>query len=259
MGARDTAGGVIVCLPPLGFAPRARGAGLEHTGRVGLRGVLRLRDTNPPHGTLEARITGHERQGEPPVDEWQERLQRVRRGEAAARDQLFMALLPRVRNLVRYLVRGDREVDDISQQALLQIWSGLASYRGDGSFTAWTDRITARCVFGARRRETRDEIPVGDATEALRDPAGCGHASYQRRRELAAALDTLPSAQRDALVLHRVVGCSVAETALELQCPEETVRSRIRLGLQRLRAQLGDESEERPSVHQGVAREGAVG
>jgi RNA polymerase sigma-70 factor (ECF subfamily) len=46
-------------------------------------------------------------------------------------------LLPRVRNLIRYLIRGDQDVDDIAQGALLAVLRGLPSFRGQGSLESW--------------------------------------------------------------------------------------------------------------------------
>jgi RNA polymerase sigma factor (sigma-70 family) len=51
-------------------------------------------------------------------------------------------------------------------------------------------------------------------------------------------LDELPDAQREALVLHHVLGMTVSEVADQLEAPQETVRSRLRLGKDRLRQLL---------------------
>lgn len=148
-----------------------------------------------------------------------------------------------VRNLVRYLVRGDRDVDDLSQDALLLILEGIRTYRGDGPFRSWAARVVARSVFAARRSSARRaEQPMDEA--ALIDEPATLPDRYYLRRQVAERLDALPLAQRDALVLHCVVGLRVAEVATELGVPEETVRSRIRLGKDRLRQQLSDPSPE---------------
>ena len=162
--------------------------------------------------------------------------------DAAASEKLFMELLPRVRNLVRYLVRGDRDVDDLTQEALLMILRGVATYRGEGAFRSWTDRIVARSVFARARRvklvvfeeDWSNEVAHVDADEASTQSPD----TYTLRRQLVSALDRIPQPQRDALVLHHALGLSVAEVAEELDTPEETVRSRLRLGKARLREHL---------------------
>jgi RNA polymerase sigma-70 factor (ECF subfamily) len=169
-------------------------------------------------------------------------LARVR-GAAASRAQagaLMAEILPRVRNLVRYLVRGDQAVDDLAQEALVAILRGLPGYRGDAPLLAWVDRIVVRSTFERRRRErvrhTREgaEIPADDAP-LMRQSAP---EIALDRRALVAALEAMNPQQRDALVLHHVVGMSVPEVASALEAPLETVRSRLRLGMSQLRERL---------------------
>jgi RNA polymerase sigma-70 factor (ECF subfamily) len=161
-------------------------------------------------------------------------------GNRAAAEQLCRELLPRVRNLVRYLLRGDSRVDDVAQEALIAVLRGLASFRGDGRFESWVDRVVARTTFAAIRRiraETQPgERPVESAASDATDRRGD---SYLLRRELAAALDRLPADQRESLVLHFAIGMTVPEIADAMAAPHETVRSRLRLGKAALREALG--------------------
>src|SRR3569833_2933678 len=91
-------------------------------------------------------------------------------GDRAAAEVLCRELLPRVRNLVRYLVRGDSHVDDIAQEALIAVLRGLGTYRGDGKFESWVDRIVARTTFAALRR-LRAETQPGASDVADRESA----------------------------------------------------------------------------------------
>lgn len=173
--------------------------------------------------------------------ELSELVRQVTNGNGRATERLFLVLLPRVRNLVRYLVRGDRDVDDLSQEALLTLLRGLQSYRGEGTFWSWSDRVVARSVFAARkhRRPERwadSEPAVPDELSRVSEPPA-GDA-YCQRRELVTHLDTLPEAQRSALVLRYILGLTVPEISAELHVPQETVRSRLRVGKDQLRRRL---------------------
>jgi RNA polymerase sigma-70 factor, ECF subfamily len=166
----------------------------------------------------------------------------ARGGDPAATEQLFLQLLPRVRNLVRYLVRGDRDVDDLSQDALVMILKGMHGYRADGPFRAWVDRVVARSVFAAlRHRASSPTVIERDAeTAVFEGVSASGHEAYCMRRKLVEGLDRLPEAQRVALVLHYVMGLTVPEAAAELGVAEETLRSRLRLAKDRLRSVIDD-------------------
>ncbi len=161
-------------------------------------------------------------------------------GNTDALEMLFVALLPRVRSLVRYLVRGDRDVDDLSQEALLTLLRGLGTYRGEGEFGAWADRVVARSVFAALRRQgaPKERDAIGPDELKLVGASRAPEAQCMRR-ELAACLDDLPESQRSALVRHHVLGMTVPEVSEELGVPEETVRSRLRLGKGCLKRLLG--------------------
>ena len=160
-------------------------------------------------------------------------IQNATRGDREAAERIIESILPRVRNLVRYLVRSDGEVDDIAQQCLVSILKGLPQYRGEGDFHAWIDRITARRTFQEIRkaRATRlvqSELPVElIATETTDE--------YLHRRQVVRLLDQLPDAQRQAIVLHHVIGMTVPEVAEFLEVSFDTAKSRLRLGLKKLR------------------------
>jgi len=157
-------------------------------------------------------------------------------GDRAAARALLLELTPRVRNLVRYLVRGDEDVDDVAQEALIAIVRGLPTFRGDGTFESWSDRVTARATFAViRKRRTEDAARRDAGPDLAAVGEGDRPDEYLQRRRVVERLDAVPDAQRHAIVLHHVAGMSVGEVAEELSVPAETVRSRIRLGMARLR------------------------
>lgn len=168
------------------------------------------------------------------------RIAAASRGDRDAAEALCRELLPRVRNLVRYLLRGDARVDDVAQEALIAVLRGLATFRGDGRFESWVDRVVARATFSALRR-IRAETQPGQHAPVEGDAAVEVHGGdgYVLRRELALALDRLPGDQRESLVLHFAVGMTVPEIAEAAAAPIETVRSRLRLGKAALREALG--------------------
>jgi RNA polymerase sigma-70 factor (ECF subfamily) len=164
-------------------------------------------------------------------------IEAVVAGDRRETERLVRELLPRVKNLVRYLIRGDADVDDVAQDALLAIVRGVSGYRGDGELSSWADRVVARSVFAwiAKRRTDQARYVHTDDQGRWPDPEAVPPDKYLARREVVAKLDRLPFEQRHALVLHHVLGMSVPEVAAELGIPAETVRSRLRVGITKLR------------------------
>lgn len=162
-------------------------------------------------------------------------VEAARGGDRRATEALVRRLLPRVRNLARYLVGSDSEVEDMAQQSLIAIVRGLPNFRGEGRLESWADRITVRETLRyakAKRARRRREEQAGE------DPAwrpSLEGAPPGTRRELVRLLDRLPETQREAVVLHHVVGLSVPEAASQLGVSFDTLKSRLRLGMGKLR------------------------
>lgn len=162
-------------------------------------------------------------------------------GDREAATSLVRELLPRVRNLVRFLLHGDADVEDVAQDAVLAILHALPGFRGESAFETWYERIVVRLALKHARRGRRLLREPLDALESHDRAQGqLGTADlYVARRALARMLDDMPAEQREALVLHHVVGMSAPEVARTLGVPFETVRSRVRLGMIKLRGYFG--------------------
>ncbi len=202
-----------------------------------------MRSTTPPNAASSKVIELRPRQSSEPAPapiDLTPTIHAAQRGDADAMQTLVAAMLPRVRNLVRYLVRGD-DIDDLSQDALLKVLERLGSYRAEGRFESWVDGVTLRVTLRAlskRRAEARRKDHT-EADELAQSPHLPTSARYVSRRRAVQALDQLPDAQRHALVMHHVLGMTANEISAEISVPMETVRSRLRLGMGQLRAVMG--------------------
>lgn len=171
-------------------------------------------------------------------------VERAQRGDESATHALLLAFQPRVRNLVRYLVRGDDQVDDLAQQSLLTAFEGLAGFRAEGRFEAWLDGITLRVTLRAMKRFRLWRARQSDTLdEVLAEAHGGDPARFADRRRAVQALDRLPDKQRAALVMHHVLGMSAREIAEFEHIPEETARSRLKHGMALLRVAFGMREE----------------
>ena len=185
---------------------------------------------------------------EQPDDPTRSDVEAAQGGDRRAAARLIAAILLRVRNLVRYLIRGDEDVEDVAQEALVLVLRGLGGYRAEGSFRSWADRVVARSTFAwLERRKAHEQRALETVQLSTGAPEAGAVDEYLLRRRMAQALDTLPFEQRHALVLHHVLEMSVPEVAEETRAPVETVRSRLRLGRLRLRELLAPATERKVS------------
>ena len=152
---------------------------------------------------------------------------------------------------------GDpEEAADALQDAMVAAFRRAESYRGDAAVTTWLHRVVVNaCLDRLRRRKVRLAEPLPDdldehadrgalvtstqGASGTEDPADRAVAA-ERRSVVLAALETLPAAQRSALVLVDMEGYSVEETAAILECAPGTVKSRCSRGRARLAPLLAD-------------------
>jgi RNA polymerase sigma-70 factor (ECF subfamily) len=125
------------------------------------------------------------------------------------------------------------EAEDALQEAYARAsvrWRRLADYDNP---EAWVRRVAMNLAATAAKRARRRAL-------ALRrlDPHPVTHDLTADALDLAAALQTIPFAQRQAVVLHHLVGLPVTEIARELGLPAGTVKSRLARGRIALAARL---------------------
>ena len=172
---------------------------------------------------------------------------RAQAGDRAALRGLLTAVAPVVaRACRRVLGDANPDLDDVAQHALTGFVQRLRFFRGDSSVAHFAERIavyralTWRRDAGVRLRLTVPVPPDELETRPDGGPAPDAEVTAGRvRAALLTALDALPPAQAEALALHFLFDHTVAEIAAMADCPEETIRSRLRLGKRTLRALIG--------------------
>ncbi len=156
-------------------------------------------------------------------------------------DVRFEALLvERYADLLRlaFLVLHDRaEAEDVTQIAPERAWRSRAQLRSGQGSVFWLRRIVVREALRARSSPWRRLISTLHIVEA--DPSG-GQGEHIDRLDLVRAFEHLPRDQSAVVVLHHCLAYPVADVAAMLGVPIETVRSRLRLAMRRLREELQD-------------------
>lgn len=160
-----------------------------------------------------------------------ELVARCRRGDAAAKRELLLRVLPTIRGATRTLLAQRADADDATQQAMLDLLGGLDGFRGDGSLAGWARIIAVRAALRHAARQRRhasvvDPEPVLE-TRPAPEPHDDAPLAEALPRDVATYLDALPPVQRRALVLRHGLGYTVPEMA-EL-CGESvnTIKSRL--------------------------------
>ncbi len=159
-------------------------------------------------------------------------------------DAFVAAHRDRAVRLAWRLLGGDQAAaEDVTQDALVSAYRGLARFRGDSSIDTWFYRIVVRQAYSHLRwRKVRERFGRVEADEA-HDPSPAAQGDPALREQIARALEALPRNQRDAFVLVHLEGFTVSETAGIMGKATGTVKSHLHRALGKLRAQLRDAFE----------------
>ncbi len=158
----------------------------------------------------------------------------------------FEALLECYRTLLSrtaFLTTRDRgTAQDVLQEALVQVWRDLPSYRHHGSFKAWMLKILLNKARKHYRKKQVDTVALEEAMEA---PGNSDEPEETLEREEEAhlmrqALELLSPNHREVLVLRYYNDLTVPEIARVLTCREGTIKSRLSRALSRLERILSD-------------------
>jgi len=165
---------------------------------------------------------------------------RYARGDAAA----FEILYARHKDaLFRYLLRGcnDRaSALDLCQDVWTRVIQARERYRPSARFTVWLYTLAHnRLVDHYRRARPRGELPETRAPD--RDQPDAHAERSEAARRIHAALERLPFEQREAILLKEERELSLNEIAAVTGVGRETVKSRLRYALARLRQELFDD------------------
>lgn len=170
------------------------------------------------------------------------------------------ALLPELFGAAVRLCRDRTDAEDLVAEAVTRAWEGLPSLEDRGAFRAWVFRILNN-LFVSRCRSARaktEHEPLGTTGEdfsifeRLHQPIllwwGNPETTFLNRllrEDLERAIDGLPDAFREVVVLVDVQGLRYREVAELLDLPLGTVRSRLSRGRSQLQAALWDHALEK--------------
>ncbi len=176
-------------------------------------------------------------------------MQRYQDGDASAFRELYALVAPRLLGYLLKMARSRALADDLLQQTFLKVHRARAAYVRGADPIPWIYSIAHRTFIDEARKKKRAIVNVGDGETIPEVAAGLDGETVDRRDdgrgdpELAkAALDALaqlPDAQREAVVLTKLDGKSVAEAAAIAGTTVGAMKVRAHRGYEALRKLLG--------------------
>ena len=161
-------------------------------------------------------------------------------GDEAAFNEIHARYYPRVARFTRRITRSSELIAEITNDTLWAIWRSAPKFKGSSRVSTWIMGIAYHVGSKTLRRRSRHEAheePMSDFIEAAHEPWSEG----DDREWVRAALIQLAEEQRTVLELFYRFGHSCEEIAKMVDCPTNTVKSRMfhgRRNMQRLLPRL---------------------
>ena len=166
-------------------------------------------------------------------------IERCKRGDLAAFNDLVRKYEKQVYNFAYRLTGNYDDANDVAQDAFLRVFNAIGSFRGDASFSTWLFRITTNVFLDERKRAKAHpqasldeylELGESSVTRQIEDPSPTPEAvleESERAQILSKAISDLPEYQRAMITLYHGQQKSYEEIAEIMDLPIGTVKSRL--------------------------------
>jgi RNA polymerase sigma-70 factor (ECF subfamily) len=176
-------------------------------------------------------------------------ITRAQRGDRQALRELLVRHRGDVTRVAFRVLGPSADLEDVVQEALVQIYRSLPSYQGHAKFTTWLYRVVTNVArMHLRRQRSRPQLTSTSSESLERHPSATAHpdADAERNERLDALynhLSALSDKKRTVLVLHDLTGLGASEIAEIVGAPVLTVRTRLFYARKELYAALARDPE----------------
>jgi RNA polymerase sigma-70 factor (ECF subfamily) len=172
-------------------------------------------------------------------------IARAQRGDEEAFAALFEAHKRRVYSLCLRMTGNTAEAEDLTQEAFLQLFRKISTFRGESAFSTWLHRLAVNVVLMHLRKKGLQQISLDEVDTSQDEPVKRDYGSDDRRLTgsvdrigLQKAIADLPPGYRTVFVLHDVEGYEHNEIAEIMQCSVGNSKSQLHKARMKLRERL---------------------
>jgi len=190
----------------------------------------------------------------------------AQQGDAAAFERIYRLHSRRVYALCLRMVGNPAEAEDLAQEAFLQLFRKIQTFRGESAFSTWLHRMSVNVVLMKLRKKTLPETSLDEFTEPDEENGGpkrdVGAADPRMlgsvdRVHLERAVEQLPPGYKQIFVLHDVQGYEHNEIAEIMDCSIGNSKSQLHKARMRLRELLQEAVRQQARDQREAARNDA--
>jgi RNA polymerase sigma-70 factor (ECF subfamily) len=177
-----------------------------------------------------------------------ELVRRAQQGDSDAFASLFYAHRPRVYSLCLRMTNNTAEAEDLTQDAFLQVFRKLSTFRGDSALSTWLYRVAVNTVLMHFRKKGLRQVSLDESsnqdTRVIKREYGRLDERLSGsvdRIALVRAMQELPAGYRTIFLLHEIKGYEHQEIARILHCSVGNSKSQLHKAKLKMRELLGFE------------------
>lgn len=174
-----------------------------------------------------------------------EAIQRAQQGDAEAFEILYNLHKRRVYSLCLRMTANTAEAEDLTQEAFMQLYRKIGTFRGESAFSTWLHRMAVNVVLMHLRKKGLPVVPLEDTIEteeeSVKKEPGAPDIALEGaidRLQLERAIEALPPGYRSIFVLHDVEGFEHNEIADMVGCSIGNSKSQLHKARLKLRELL---------------------
>lgn len=157
-------------------------------------------------------------------------------GDQQAFERLYRLHSARIHSLVRRMVGGDGDPDELTQDVFVRAWQRLSTFRGEAQFGTWLHRLAVNLVLNWQKGESRGRRRFDSEADVDLTPGR--HHPVEAAMDLEDAVARLPPGARRVFVLHDVEGFRHEEIAEMLGVTSGTSKAQLHRARMLMRAHL---------------------
>lgn len=174
-----------------------------------------------------------------------ELIKAAKRGDDQALSELFQSSYPFLLKYLLKLTFNLQNAEDIAQETFSKAIENLSRFKGTSKFSTWLISIATRVYMDQKRKQKR-ELSWIKQEQSVRKLKWETQTNNQAWDDVMEALGTLEDDLRIPIILKHYYGFSYEEIAKIIKIPEGTVKSRVHIGLKKVRKELNP-IDEKPS------------
>ncbi len=167
---------------------------------------------------------------------------RAQRGDEEAFAALFEMHKRRVYSLCLRMTGNTAEAEDLAQEAFLQLFRKISTFRGESAFSTWLHRLAVNVVLMHLRKKGLQQVSLDEVDSSQDEPVKRDYGDYDQRLmgsvdriSLTRAIAELPPGYRTVFVLHDVEGYEHNEIAEIMKCSVGNSKSQLHKARMKLR------------------------